>query len=149
MESSSPKRVLVLTDRTAATPALIGAIQARVQQGPAQFRVLVPNPAPTEWHPIHPKRHEQAAEAERVLTAALPVVEAAAGGRVIGSVSIRHDPMDAVEETILNEPVDEIIISMAPHVVERWLHVDLPHRLAHLGLPITTVSEEQPAQAGS
>ena len=62
-----------------------------------------------------------------------------AGTRVIGSVSIRHDPMDAVEETLHNEPVDEIIVSVAPHGVARWLHQDLPHRLQHFGLPITSV----------
>ena len=44
-----------------------------------------------------------------VLRAALPTLEADAGGEVIGSVSVRHDPMDAIEETMFNEPVDEIL----------------------------------------
>jgi hypothetical protein len=31
------------------------------------------------------------------------------------------------------------MVSVVPHGLERWLHVDLPHRVAHLGLPITVV----------
>lgn len=142
MEPSNPARVLVVTDRTAAPPALVDAIRARAQRGTAQFRLLVPNPAPAEWHPRHPERHDKAAEAERVLARALPALEDAAGASVIGSVSVRHDPMDAIEETLLDEPFDEIILSTAPHGVKRWLHIDLPHRVAHLGLPVTTVSHD-------
>lgn len=141
METSTPTRVLVLSDRTAATPQLLDEIRARASRGAVQFRLVVPNPAPAEWNPLHPERHRMAAAAERVLADALPEIEAAAGGRVIGSVSIRHDPMDVVEETMRAEPIQEIIISQPPHRVERWLHVDMPHRLAHLGIPITSVDE--------
>ncbi len=142
MESSNPVRVLVVTDRTAATPELLSAIRQRAERGPALFRVLVPNPAPAEWHLRHPERHDMAVEAEQVLGEALPAIEEAAGGSVIGSVSVRHDAMDAVEETLHDEPFEEIILSQVPHGMQRWLHLDLAHRLAHLGLPITTVGED-------
>lgn len=145
MESSKPTRVLVVTDRAAATPALLDTIRGRGARGPAEFRVLVPNPAPAEWHPNHPERRDKVVEAEGVLKDALPHVAEAAGHAVEGVVSIRHDPMDAIEETLSTEPFDEIILATAPHAVERWLHVDLPHRVAHLGLPVTTVSEEKRA----
>jgi hypothetical protein len=141
MEASRPIRVLVVTDRAAATPALLSAIRERALVGPVQFRVVVPNPAPAEWHPLHPERHPQAAEAERELRLALPTIEEAAGAEVIGSVSIRHDPMDAVEQTLHDEPFDEIIVSHTPHGLERWLHQDLAGRLAHLGLPVTSIHE--------
>ncbi|MBV9099332.1 MAG: hypothetical protein JO079_14870 [Frankiaceae bacterium] len=131
------RRILVISDRTGATPELLRAITEAAQQGPAQVRLVVPNPAQSEVHLRHPERHEKAEEAERVLEEAIPAIEQASGARVIGSVSIRHDPMDAVEETLHNEPVDEIIVSIAPHGVGRWLHQDLPHRLQHFGLPIT------------
>lgn len=147
MASSIPTRILVVTDHTAATPDLLAAIRKRAASGPAQFRLLVPNPAPAEWNPLHPERHKQAAEAERVLAKGLPAIEEAAGGPVIGSVSIRHDPMDAIEETIHDEPIDEIVLSLSgeqgtPHGMSGWLHFDLPHRLAHLGLPLSTVVEK-------
>ena len=54
-------------------------------------------------------------------------------------MSHRHDPMDAIEETLQSGDFHEIILSTLPRSVSRWLHVDLPHRVAHLGLPITTV----------
>jgi hypothetical protein len=137
---TSPAHVLVMTDRVAATPSLLDTIRGRVARGPATFRILIPNPASAEWHPMHPERRDKVVEAERVLAQALPLIEEAAGQAVEGSVSIRHDPMDAIEETLREEPFDEIIIATAPHNVERWLHVDLPHRVAHLGLPVTEVT---------
>jgi uncharacterized membrane-anchored protein len=133
------RRVLVISDRTGATPELVRAIEMRAQQGPSRFRLVVPNPAQAEAHLRHLERHDKAEAAERVLEEATPAIERAAGARVLGSVSIRHDPMDAVEETLHNEPVDEIIISLGPIGVGRWLHQDLPHRLRHFGLPITVV----------
>lgn len=141
MTTARPTRVLVLAGRTAADPALLDAMRTRRQQGPVQFRLVVPNPAPAEWHPMHPERHDKAAEAEQALTAAMPEIEAAAGGPVIASVSIRHDPMDVVEAVLFHEPIEEIILAQAPHPIERWFHVDLPHRLAHMKLPITVVPE--------
>ena len=139
MNTDKAVRVLVLADRTAADPALLAAMHARAERGPVQFRVVVPNPAPAEWHPMRPERRDMAEVAERALADALPAIEAAAGGPVIASVSIRHDPMDVIDAVIFHEPIEEIIVAQAPHPIERWFHVDLPHRLAHLKLPVTTV----------
>jgi len=139
VQPTRPVRILVVTDHTAATPELLTAIRERAARGPAQFRVLVPNPAHAEAHLLHPERHDKATEAERTLTGALPAFEEAAGGSVIGSVSIRNEPGEAIEELMLDEPIDEIILSVAEHGFSRRLHLDLPHRLAHLGMPITTV----------
>src|SRR4051794_9775312 len=141
-----PTHILVVTDHTAATPELLSAVRARADLGPVDVRVLVPNPAPAEWHPTHPERHEKAAAAEAVLARALGPIEEAAGGPVVGHVSTRHDPMDAIEETLHDEDVDEIIVSTAPHHLESWLHVDLPHRAAHLGVPVTAVVDGAPPQ---
>jgi uncharacterized membrane-anchored protein len=137
--TDQPARVLVISDRTGATAALVQAIEQRTAAGPARFRLVVPNPARAEAHLLHPERHERAAEAEQVLHEALPAIETAAGGRVVGTVSIRHDPMDAIEETLLSEPVDEIMLSVVPHGVARWLHQDLQHRLTRFDLPVQAV----------
>jgi hypothetical protein len=145
---ATPARVLIVTDRTAATPALVRAVRERAERGPAQFRVLVPNPSPAEWHPFHPERRDKVEQAERVLLQALPRLQDAADDAVRGRVSVRHDPMDAVEEMLHDEPFDEIMLSVVPHGLERWLHLDLAHRLKHLGLPVTTVTDDPP-YAGS
>ncbi|MFL6106528.1 MAG: hypothetical protein ACJ72L_06165 [Marmoricola sp.] len=142
MVDHQPKRVLIVEEGASPTPALLEAIRARAEQGPAQFRVVVPNPAASEIHLLHPERHEKAAEAEQVLNAALPQFEAAAGSSVIGTVSVRHDPMDAVEDVLFNEPIDEIILSVTTHTVARWLHQDLRSRLKHHGIPVTTIAPE-------
>lgn len=142
--SDRPARVLVVSDHTEPTPELLEALRARAASSPAQFRILVPNPAHAESHLRHPERHERAEAAEHVLRAALPAFEAAAGGHVIGSVSIRNDPYDAVEETLLDEPVDEFIVALSPHGLSRALHLDLPHRLAHFGLPTVVVETPHP-----
>ena len=102
--------------------------------------MVVLNPARAEIHLLHPERHEKAAEAEVSLRRALPRFEEAAGGPVIGSVSVRHDPMDAIEEVTFSEPVDEIVLDVPEHRLATRLHQDLPHRLQHLGLPVTVVS---------
>jgi hypothetical protein len=62
-------------------------------------------------------------------------------------VSRRHDPMDAIEEALYNADYDEIILSTLPRAVSRWLHIDLPSRVAHLGLPVTTVVAHESVDA--
>jgi hypothetical protein len=142
MPDEHAARVLVLTDRAEPTPALMEAIGRRALTDLAQFRVVVLNPARAEIHALHPERHEKAHEAEGVLRRSLPEFERAAGGPVIGSVSVRHDPMDAIEETIFNEPIHEIMLSVPHHELTTRLHQDLPHRLAHFGLPVTVVPRD-------
>src|SRR4051812_3258740 len=132
-------QILVVAHRTAATPALLEAIRERANHGPASFHLLVPNPA--EHAELTDAERQQAhTEGEHVLELALPLIDEAAGTHAEGSVSIRHDPMDAIEETVAAGDFHEIILSTLPHTVSHWLHVDLPHRLEHLGLPVTTVT---------
>jgi hypothetical protein len=135
-------RVLVVTAAAEPSPSLREAIRHRAETHDAQFRLVVLNPARAEVHLLHPERHDKAIEAEGVLHAALPALEADAGRPVIGSVSVRHDPMDAIEETMFNEPIDEILIDLPTHRLSSLLHQDLVHRLAHLRIPVVTVRHE-------
>jgi uncharacterized membrane-anchored protein len=136
----APTSVLVVTDRIAVSPELCEAIRARAAQTPIEVRLLVPNPSPAEWHPGHPERHVKAEAAQSVLERTLPGIREAAGTPVDGFVSTRHDPMDAIEEVLHEERIDELIIATTPHHIEGWLHTDLPHRAAHLGLPVTALT---------
>jgi hypothetical protein len=142
MTDTRTQRILVLTDHADPTAELKDAIRQRAEAGDIQFRLIVLNPARAELHLLHPERHDKATEAERVLLHALPDLEAAAGAPVIGSVSVRHDPMDAVEETLFSEPIDEIMLSVPAHHLATALHQDLQHRLQHFHLPVTVVQAE-------
>jgi hypothetical protein len=144
MESTHPARVLVVAHKTAGTPALLEAIRARAQRSAAEFQLLVPNPAASEFHPLHPERHRRLAEGREVLSLALPLITQASGAHATGSVSVRHDPMDAIEETLFSEPVDEILVDVPTHRIASLLHQDLEHRLAHLGIPVVAVRHDHP-----
>ena len=137
--STANHRVLVVTDAADPSPSLREAIRHRAETHDAQFRLVVINPARAEVHLLHPERHDRTREAEAVLRSALPALEEDAGTAIIGSVSVRHDPMDAIEETTFNEPVDEIIIDVPTHHLASVLHQDLEHRLAHLRIPVVTI----------
>ena len=132
-------QVLVVAHRTAATPALLEAIRARAAHGAASFHLLVPNPA-QHAEITDAERHRHHEDGAHVLELALPLIEQAAGRPTEGSVSVRHDPFDAIEEIVHDGDFHEIIISTLPKHVSRWLHANLPHRVEHLGLPVTTVT---------
>jgi uncharacterized membrane-anchored protein len=136
--------VLVFAHETAATPALIEAIRARAALSPARFHLLVPALAEHAELTKEERTHRHA-DGERMLALALPLIEDAAGNAAEGSVSYRHDPMDAIEEALREGNFHEIILSTLPHSVSAWLHVDLPHRVAHLGLPLTNVTAKERA----
>jgi hypothetical protein len=144
MSADRARRILVVTDHAEPTPDVLEAIERRAARENAQFRLVILNPARAELHLLHPERHDRAAEAEQALRVSLPRIESAAGGPVIGSVSVRHDPMDAVEEVIFSEPVDEIMLSVPEHHLSARFHQDLQHRLQHHGLPVTTVEPVRP-----
>jgi uncharacterized membrane-anchored protein len=132
-------QVLVVAHKTAATPALLEAVKERAAAGAASFHLLVPNPA-EHAEITDAERHRRHEEGEHVLELALPLMEAAAGRPVESSVSHRHDPYDAIEEIVHDGEFHEVIISTLPPHVSRWLRNDLPRRVAHLGLPVTTVT---------
>lgn len=142
MTTDRTRRILVVTDHADPAPELISLIARRAQTEDVRFRVVVLNPARAEVHLLHPERHDKAREAEAVLLAALPAMTQAAGSPVIGSVSVRHDAMDALEEILFSEPIDEIILSVPAHHLATVLHQDLQHRLQHHNLPITAVGTD-------
>jgi hypothetical protein len=139
MSDPRTRRILVVTDHVTPTAGVTDAIRARAGADDVQFRLVVVNPARAEVHFLHPERHDKAAEAERALRDVVPALERSTGAHVIGSVSIRHDPMDAIEETLFSEPIDEIMIAVPVHRITRLTHQQLEHRLAHFGIPVTVI----------
>ena len=135
---SSDARILVVANRTAATPGLIAAVRERAAKGAATFTLLVPNTARGLHKLVDPEDQGQS-EAEQTLELALPLLEEAAGGPVEGMVG-DPEPLAAIQDAIHLHGFDEIIISTLPTRVSKWLKLDLPHKAAGLGLPVTTVT---------
>jgi hypothetical protein len=138
MEPSSVARVLVVAHKTAATRPLLEAVRARAARGPCTFTLLVPNPA-RGLHRVVDPEDQGGGDARAVLDRALPALSEAAGTRVQGVVG-DSDPMAAVQDAINLRGFDEVIVSTLNPRLSRWLRLDLPSKVAGLGLPVTTVT---------
>ena len=145
MESAqTPSRVLVVAHKTAATQPLLDAVRKRAGEGAATFTLLVPNPAHGLHKAVDPEDLD-ADEAQGVLDHALPLLSDAAGSEVQGMIG-DPDPSAAIQDAINIRGFDEVIISTLPSKVSRWLHLDLPSKVAGLGLPVSTVTPaDEPA----
>ena len=139
MESSeNVARVLVVAHKTAATQPLLEAVRDRAQQGKCAFTLLVPN-ATHGLHKVVDPEDQEESEAQRVLDRALPLLEMAAQAPVTGLVG-DPDPVAAVHDALNLHGFDEVIVSTLAPKVSRWLRLDLPSKIAGMGLPVTTVT---------
>jgi hypothetical protein len=149
MESSaSTSRVLIVAHKTAATQPLLDAVRERAARGQCVFTLLVPN-ATHGLHKVVDPEDQAESEAHTVLGRALPLLERAAGAPVEGLIG-DPDPIAAVHDAINLHGFDEVIISTLSAKVSRWLRLDLPSKVAGMGLPVTTVTpgESLAAAAG-
>ena len=138
--SGKPRRVLIVAHRTAATPPLIEAVRARAQEGPATFTLLVPNPAHGLHRVVDPEDVDST-EGHDTLELAIPLLEEAAGTEVEGMLGVA-EPLAAIQDAVNIHGFDEIIVSTLPKRVSKWLRLDLPHKAAGLGLPVTVVTAQ-------
>ena len=139
MESSAA-RILVVANKTAATPPLIEAVRERASRGPCEFTLLVPN-ATHGLHKVVDPEDQSQTEAETTIELALPLLEEAAGSPVDAMVGV-PEPLAAIQDAVNLHGFDEIIISTLPTRVSRWMKMDLPSKLGGLGLPVTTVNAQ-------
>jgi hypothetical protein len=135
---SSVARVLVVANKTAATPALLDAVRERAARGPCEFTLLVPN-ATHGLHKVVDPEDQSQSEAEATIELALPLLEDASGGPVDAMIGV-PEPLAAIQDAVNLHGFDELIISTLPSRVSKWLKLDLPHKAAGLGLPVTTVT---------
>jgi len=124
-----PRRILIVANRTAATPALIDEVRKRASESPCQFTLVVPR---AFWDP-------DTEESALTLELAIPLLDEAAGSHVEGLIG-DADPFAAVTGALEQGDYDEIIVSTLPARVSHWLHLDLPARVQRLGLPVTVIT---------
>jgi hypothetical protein len=132
MEAAS-HRVLVVANRTAATPLLIETVRSKAAERPCTFTLLIPN---------EPRK----GGADWTLETAIPLLERAAGAPVEGMVG-EEDPFEAVSSALRDRGFDEVVVSTLPKRVSEWLRRDLPHRIERLGVPVTTISQSEERKA--
>jgi hypothetical protein len=68
------------------------------------------------------------------------MLEGPAGSGVDGRVANSPNAYDDIVEELHGAGYDEIILETPPSHVSHWLHVDLPERIKHLGVPMRTVT---------
>src|SRR5687768_7522646 len=97
MESSQVRRVLIVANRTAATPTLLDHVKRLAKERPTAFSLLIPD-APKSEH------------ADWTMELALPLLEGAARGPVEGLTG-ESDPFEAIRRAVADGGYDEIVIS--------------------------------------
>ena len=123
--------MLIVANRTAATPWLLDEIERRSKAGRCEFALLVPptggrNP---DW----------------TLDVALAQVEVAAG-QPVETVECDRDYIGAVRRALSRQPYDEMLVSTCPPAGPRWLNPEPLRWLDDLRVPVTTLVPGQRAR---
>jgi hypothetical protein len=128
------RRYLVVANQTLGGDHLLSLLRELSGQ-PSSFHVLVPATPPRDhlW-----TEGEARKIARRRLDDALERFRSV-GIEATGEVGDER-PLQAIDDVLQREDVDEIVLSTFPPGMSRWLRLDLPHRVtAAYGLPVRHV----------
>ena len=122
--------VLLVANRTAATPTLLDEVERRARTGSCRFTLLIPNVTDRDT-------------ADWTLDSARELLERVAGAPVEGLVG-GEDAFESIQQAVQTHDFDEILISTLPQRMSKWLRQDLPRRVERLGVPVTVVTPVKP-----
>jgi len=136
--SKSKRKILVVANRTAGSPELIAALRERTAGAPTSFTLLVPAvPHGLAW----------AADMKAGWAEAVGRAERAAGrvrdsGLELDETIVGDpDPLAAVGDVLHMREFDEVVVSVLPRAISRWLALGLPARLRRcVDLPVAQVN---------
>jgi hypothetical protein len=137
-------RVLVVANRTADSPDLIAALRRQSERVPTGFTLLVPAvPHGLAW-----AADMKAGWAEAVERAELAAASIKQAGLGLDDVIVGDpDPFAAVGDVLHAREFDEVVVSVLPHGLSKWLALGLPARLRRsIDLPVSQVTAH-PRQA--
>ena len=135
MERVTPRRVLVVANRTAATPQLLDEVERRASEQPTRFALLVPD--------VRSRRH-----ADWTLERAGALLERSAGAPV-ERLRGGSDPLQSIRTALDRGRYDEVLISTLPSRRSEWLRRDLPRRAERFGVPVTVVTQRGVDRGGT
>jgi len=141
---SRKQKILVVANRTADSPELIAALRERAARSPVGFTLLVPAvPHGLAW----------AADMKAGWTEAAGRAERAAArmrrsGLALEEVIVGDpDPFAAVGDALHAREFDEVVVSVLPRTISRWLALGLPARLRRtIDLPVAQVTAQAQPQ---
>ena len=122
------RRYLVVSNQTLGGAALAAKVRAVLEEGDAEFRIVVP--ATAHGHFSWTEGGARAVAQER-LDAALRWFSSI-GAKAEGEVADEH-PLYAIRDALRENQIDEIIISTLTPGMSRWLRQDLPRRVGYVG----------------
>jgi hypothetical protein len=140
----TPKlRILVVANRTADSPELIAALRERANAAPASFTLLVPAvPHGFAWAADMKAGWSEAVgraarAADRIRQSDLELEETIVGD---------PDPFAAVGDVLHAREFDQVVVSVLPRTISRWLAIGLPARLRRVtDLPVVQVTAQPSA----
>jgi hypothetical protein len=133
------RRILIVVNGTAGGEHLRELVRERVKDGPCRITLLVPS--------VSTARHGEPDEGSSVAAAEARMEKAIEGldhlGVEVKGVIGDENPLRAIGGMLLNGWYDEIVVSMPPAGLSRWLGADLPRRVQRrYGRRVTPIVDE-------
>ena len=136
-EPPSGPRVLVVANKTAATPALVDAVRDACRRRAGRVRDARAEPRASGVRPHQPGH---APRASSCLRRRCRHSSRQPAPRSKGALPTARTRSTTSSRSSSRRRYSEIILETLPSHVSHWLHVDLAQRIAHLGYPLTTVT---------